>query len=74
MPKIIYQKPLDLKLVLSLRVQSGVLVLEGSPHWIAELRPGVELLMNRFEALGVNMGVDLGRGDIGMAQHLLDNA
>ena len=32
----------------------------------------MELLMNGFEAAAVNMGVKLGRGNIGVAKHQLD--
>ena len=35
------------------------------------LRPGMELLMNRFQAAHVNVGVDLRGGDRGVAEHLL---
>jgi hypothetical protein len=34
----------------------------------------MKLLVNLFEADAVDMGIDLGRGDIGMAQHGLNRA
>ena len=34
----------------------------------------MEFLMNRFEALGIDVCIDLGGGDIGMAEHFLDDA
>jgi hypothetical protein len=38
------------------------------------LRPRMELSMDGFEALLIDMGVNLGRRDIGVAKHFLDDA
>ena len=36
------------------------------------LRSWVEFVVDGFEAFFVDMGVDLGGGDVGMAEHLLN--
>ena len=36
-------------------------------------RPRVKLSMNRFQLLLVDMCVNLGRGNVGMAKHFLNN-
>ena len=36
------------------------------------LRPGMELAVELFEILLIHMGVDLGRADVGVAKHCLD--
>jgi len=36
--------------------------------------PRVKLLVDGFEALGVNVGVDLSGGNIGVAEHFLNHA
>ncbi len=41
---------------------------------IADSRPGVEAVVDRLKAVLVDMGVDLGGGDVGVAEHLLDDA
>ena len=33
----------------------------------------MKFLMNRFEALGIDVGIDLSRRNIGMTQHFLDD-
>lgn len=38
------------------------------------LGAGMELAMDGFESVLIDMGVDLGRGNIGMAEHFLDDA
>jgi len=38
------------------------------------LGPGVEPAMDSFESVLIDVGVDLGRGNIGMAEHFLDDA
>jgi len=38
------------------------------------LGAGVELAMDSFESVLIDVGVDLGRGNIGMAEHFLDDA
>ena len=47
---------------------------EGREDENAELRPGVEFVVDGFEVALVHVGVDLGGGDIGVAEHFLDDA
>jgi len=38
------------------------------------LCPWMKLPMNAFEAVGIDMGVNLGGGDIGMTEHFLNDS
>src|SRR6185295_2442429 len=40
--------------------------------WGFLYRPGMRLVVDLFQAMGGDMGIDLGRGQIGVAQKLLD--
>lgn len=42
--------------------------------WNDRLGAGVEFFVDGAEAVLVDVGVDLGGGDVGVAEHFLDNA
>lgn len=41
-------------------------------EWEAVLRPRVEFLVDCFQPFLIHVGINLGRGDIGMPQHFLN--
>lgn len=44
----------------------------GVAHWFAASGPGVSRVIYLRQVLPVQVGIDLGGGDVGVAEHLLN--
>jgi len=44
----------------------------GAAHWFAAFGPGVSRVIYLRQVLPVQVSIDLGGGDVGVAKHLLD--